>query len=139
MKRIDHIGIAVHSIEKALLFYRDTLGLSLERIGEVPDEGVRVAILPIGQTRIELLEPLDEKSPLTRFLMKRGEGIHHIAFQTKNIEETAHRFEACGVGLLGKPRLGAGGARITFVHPKSAHGVLIELCQSDPPLPHEPL
>jgi methylmalonyl-CoA/ethylmalonyl-CoA epimerase len=129
MKKVSHIGIAVFSIEEALVFYRDTLGLEVAGIEAVEQEGVRVAFLPVGETRIELLEPLGDASPLRKFLEKHGEGVHHVALETSNLVETARHLEQKGIRILGEPRKGGGGAFITFVHPKSAHGVLLELCQ----------
>lgn len=127
--KVSHIGIAVFSLEEALKFYRDTLGLSVSGIEEVESEGVRVAILRVGETRIELLEPLGPASPLLKFLEKRGEGVHHVALHAKNLDETVERIAEKGADVLGKPRAGAEGASVTFVHPKSAHGVLLEICR----------
>jgi len=124
VKRVNHIGIAVKSIDEALTFYRDSLGLKVSSIEEIPHEGVRVAILPVGETRIELLEPLNEQSPLHKILEKRGEGIHHVAFSTNDIREIAKKMKT-----LGEPRSGAEGSKITFVHPRDTHGVLVEFCE----------
>lgn len=122
--RIDHIGIAVNSIDEALHFYRDRLGLRVASIEEIPTEGVRVAILPVGDSRIELLEPLDAESPLHKVLEKRGEGIHHLAFGTANLNKICDKIK-----VLGTPRKGAEGSQVAFVHPRDTHGVLVEFCQ----------
>jgi methylmalonyl-CoA/ethylmalonyl-CoA epimerase len=130
IKGIDHVGIAVKSIEEAKKFWVDTLGLTYLRTEEVPDQKVRVAILAAGETMIELLEPTTPDSPVQKFIDKRGEGLHHMTFETDNIAERLKSLKRSNVGLIDEePRIGAGGACIAFVHPKSAHGVLIELCQ----------
>ena len=127
---LDHVGIAVRDIEEALGFYAQGLGLELERVETVPEQGVRVAFLPLGDTEIELLEPLGEEGPLARFLEKRGEGIHHLCIAVADIEATLADLAAQGFRLIDEtPRTGAGGARVAFVHPRSAHGVLIELVE----------
>ncbi|WP_078552961.1 methylmalonyl-CoA epimerase [Bacillus alkalicellulosilyticus] len=129
-KRIDHIGIAVYSIEKALPFYEDVLQLKLLAIEEVDSQGVRVAFLEIGQSKIELLEPLSEKSPIFSFLKKKGEGIHHIAVGVSNIDARIEELKAKGVQMVhDKAVEGAGGAHIAFIHPKSANGALVEFCE----------
>jgi methylmalonyl-CoA epimerase len=123
---LDHIGIAVRSIEEAKKFWVDQLGLKITRIEEVPEQKVRVAMLDAG---IELLEPTSPDSPVARFIEKRGEGLHHVTLQTGNLADRLKALKAAGVNLIDeKPRVGAGGAGIAFVHPKSAHGVLLELC-----------
>ena len=127
--KIDHIGIAVHSIEKALSFYIELLGLSLEKIESVPSEGVKVAFLKIGETRIELLEPLHKESSIYTYLQKNGEGIHHIALETKNMESQLEQLMKNGVKVIPKtPKKGANNKQISFIHPHSTHGVLYELC-----------
>jgi len=128
--KLSHIGIAVFSLEEALKFYRDKLGLTVAKIETVESEGVRVAMLPIGESRIELLEPLNEKSPLHKFLEKRGEGIHHVAFQTPNLKKEVSEK---GLSILGDIRAGADDMLISFIHPKQAHGALLELCQKANP------
>ena len=126
MSSLDHIGIAVRSIEEAKKFWVDQLGLKITRIEEVPEQKVRVAMLDAG---IELLEPTSPDSPVARFIEKRGEGLHHVTLQTGNLADRLKALKAAGVNLIDeKPRVGAGGAGIAFVHPKSAHGVLLELC-----------
>jgi methylmalonyl-CoA/ethylmalonyl-CoA epimerase len=128
--KIDHIGIAVRSLEDALKMYRDVLGLTVSGYDDVADQGVRVAMLPAGDSRIELLEPLGDQSPIKKFMAKRGEGIHHIAIAVDNIEEALGRFKAAGMRLIDEtPRTGAHGTRIAFVHPSANHGVLLELVE----------
>ena len=128
--KIDHIGIAVRSLEDALKMYRDVMGMSVSGYDDVADQGVRVAMLPAGDARIELLEPLGDHSPIEKFMAKRGEGIHHIAIAVDNIEEALGRFKAAGLRLIDEtPRQGAHGTRIAFVHPSSNHGVLLELVE----------
>lgn len=129
MKKIDHIAIAVHSIEEALQAYEGALGLELAGVGEVPEQGVRVAFLPTGESELELVEPLASDSGVAKFLEKRGEGIHHICFEVDDIEAVLQDLAARGVRLIDEqPRRGAQG-RVAFLHPKSTHGVLIELIE----------
>lgn len=126
--KIDHIGIAVKSIDKALEFYNKQMGLNCEGTEYIKTQEVRVAFLPIGDSEIELLEPTGEKSAVTRFIEKRGEGIHHIAFRVSNIEEEIERLKGLGIQFIDEtPSYGAGGASIAFIHPKSTGGVLVEL------------
>jgi methylmalonyl-CoA epimerase len=128
--RIDHIGIAVQSLEEALQFYRDAAGLESKQIVTVPQEKVRVAMLPAGEPRIELLEATAEDSPIARYLAKRGEGLHHIALKVPDLEAAVQRLKAAGSQLVTeKIQTGAEGYRYVFVHPKSAHGVLLELIE----------
>lgn len=130
IKKIDHIGIAVSSIEESLPFYTNILNLTVERIEEVESENVRVAFIPIGESKLELLEPLSDKSPIAKFIEKRGEGIHHIALGVSSIEERIEEMKAKGIRMLAdKPKLGAGGAKIAFMHPKSTGSVLYEFCE----------
>lgn len=127
--RIDHIGIAVASIAEARVFY-EAMGLVVEAIEEVPQEGVRVAMIPCGEAKIELLEPTSDDSPIARFLAKRGPGIHHLCFASDDLRHDDRRLRAAGVELLRpEPTPGAGGCWVQFVHPKSAGGVLVELSQ----------
>lgn len=129
MKKIDHIGVAVRSLEERLGLYR-ALGLVQEGREEVPEQKVRVAFLPVEGTRIELLEPTAEDSPIARFLAKRGEGLHHIAFQVHDIRAAMEALAQEGFELLSDhPQPGAHGSQVCFVHPRSAGGVLVELCQ----------
>lgn len=130
MKKVDHIGIAVASIENVLPFYKDTLGLSLVKIEEVKSEGVKVAFIDGGNIKLELLEPLHNQSPIAVFIEKKGEGIHHIAFGVEGIEQRIHELQTKGVRMINEtPKKGAGGAAVAFMHPKSTHGVLYELCE----------
>jgi methylmalonyl-CoA epimerase len=127
--KVDHIGIVVRSIEEALRVYRDALGLSLSEIVEVVDQQVQVAFLPIGESNIELVEPTKDDTGIARYLEKRGEGIHHICVEVENIEATLAQLQAHDVQLIDEaPRQGAHG-RVAFIHPKGAHGVLIELVE----------
>ena len=129
--RIDHIGIAVASIAEARLFY-EAMGLVVEAIEEVPQEGVRVAMIPCGEAKIELLEATSADSPIARFLAKRGPGIHHLCFASDDLHHDDLMLRAAGVELLRpEPTPGAGGCWVQFVHPKSAGGVLVELSQGD--------
>jgi len=130
--KIDHIAIAVQNLEEALRVYKDVLGLELKGEEEVPEQGVRVAFLPVGDTRLELLEPLSPESPVAKFLEKRGEGIHHICLEVEDLEKTLAELASKGIKLIDeKPRLGAHGRKMAFVHPKSLHGVLLELYQKE--------
>jgi methylmalonyl-CoA epimerase len=127
---IDHIGIAVKSIEEAKKFWVDTLGLKLLHIEEVPEQKARVALLKGGETTIELVEPTSPDSPIQRFIEKRGEGLHHLTLQTEHLAEQLKKLKSAGINLIDEqPRTGAGGAKIAFLLPKSAHGVLVELCE----------
>ena len=130
IKNIDHIGIAVKDIESALSFYRDALGLKLEEIEVVEEQKVKVAFLPISEGEFELLETTEEDGPIAKFIEKNGEGIQHIALRVENLEESLAELKSKGVRLIDeKPRKGAGGAKIAFLHPKSTGGVLLELCE----------
>ena len=128
--KLDHIGIATRGIEESLKIWRDALGLELEATEEVAEQGVRVAMLAIGESHIELLEPLSGDSPVGKFLDKRGPGIHHIAIRVKNIHEALLELKEKGTRLIDEtPRVGAGGCLVAFVHPASVNGVLLELVQ----------
>ncbi len=132
VSKIDHIGIAVESIEESLKLYTDILGLTLEGTEVVEEQKVKTAFLPIGDTEIELLESTHPDGPIARFIQKRGQGIQHIAFRVDDIEKALAEIKDKGVRLIDeKPRYGAGGAKIAFLHPKSTNGVLIELCQKE--------
>jgi methylmalonyl-CoA/ethylmalonyl-CoA epimerase len=127
---IEHIGIAVNNLEAAISFYEKVLGLSCYNIEIVPEQRVRTAFFMVGQTKIELLESTDPEGPIGKFIEKKGEGIHHIAFAVQNIEQQLVHLEKSGVKLIDKsPRKGAEGLDIAFLHPKSTKGVLIELCE----------
>ena len=131
LTKINHIGIAVKSLDDAIPFYRDNLGMALTGIEEVAEQNVRVAMLQVGESMIELLEPTCEESPVARFIEKNGSGIHHIAYEVADIEAAIAALLASGARMIDdKPRRGAHGTRIAFVHPKSSNGVLTELCQA---------
>lgn len=131
LSHIEHIGIAVKSIEQSLPYYEGILGLKCYAIEEVADQKVKTAFFMIGQTKIELLESTDPEGPIGKFIEKKGEGIHHIAFATRNIEEALAEAEGKGIQLIDKqPRKGAEGLHIAFLHPKSTLGVLTELCEN---------
>lgn len=126
---IDHIGIAVRSLNERIPFYRDVLGLGQPEIEDVPEQGVRTAIFVSGANRIELLEATSESSPIARFIEKNGEGIHHVALGSTEIAADIAAVTGADLRMIDiEPRIGAGGARIAFVHPKSTGGVLIEFC-----------
>lgn len=129
-KKIAHIGIAVQSIEETSAFYKNALGILVEGIEEVEAEGVTVAFLKIGESRIELLEPLYDDSPIKKFLDKKGEGIHHIALEVDDIDFRLNQLKTKGIKLINEEaKTGAHNSQIAFIHPKAAHGVLLELCQ----------
>lgn len=125
--KINHIAIVVEDIEQALEVYRDVIGLPLEQIAEEPAEQVRVAFLPTPSGEIELIQPTTADSGVAKFLAKRGEGLHHICLEVENIEATVHEMTTRGLEVLGQPRLNKRGEKYVFIHPKSAHGVLLEL------------
>jgi methylmalonyl-CoA epimerase len=128
--KIDHIGIAVKSLTDALKVYEAAIGLKVSGFDEVDEQGVRVAMLTVGESRIELLEPTGSDSPIEKFMAKRGEGIHHIAVRVDDIEQTLERLKASGMRLIDQvPRRGAHNTRIAFIHPSSTHGVLLELVE----------
>lgn len=130
LSHIEHIGIAVKSLEEAIPFYEKVLGLKCYAVEEVKDQKVKTAFFKIGQTKIELLESTDPEGPIGKFIEKRGQGIHHIAFAVNNIEEQLKSVEENGVQLIDKvPRKGAEGLDIAFLHPKSTFGVLTEFCE----------
>ena len=128
--QIDHLGIAVHSIEASLKFYQNQLGLTIATRETVEQEMVHVAMLPLNGSRIELLEPTEANSPVGRFLDKRGEGLHHVALKVPDLAAALERLRASGARLLNEPRTGAGGHLYVFVHPSSTGGVLLELIQA---------
>jgi methylmalonyl-CoA/ethylmalonyl-CoA epimerase len=128
--KIDHLGIATKSIAESLKFWQDSLGLENVHTEVVEDQKVRVAMLPIGESRVELIEPTSDDSPIAKFLEKRGGGIHHIAVEVENIEESLAKLKENGAKLIDEtPRIGAEGCLIAFVHPQSTNGVLLELTQ----------
>ncbi|UTR09501.1 methylmalonyl-CoA epimerase [Evansella sp. LMS18] len=131
-KGLDHIGIAVKSIDDALPFYLDHLHLKVDTIVEVPTQQVKVAFLALGNTKLELLEPLSPSSPVAKFIEKKGEGIHHMALSVTSLQERLDQLKREGVQLIDEtPKEGAGGYPIAFLHPKSAGGVLVELCEPE--------
>ena len=130
LSHIEHIGIAVKSIDEAKKYYEDVLGLKCYAVEEVKDQKVKTAFFKIGDTKIELLEPTDPEGPVGKFIEKKGEGIHHIAFSVKNIDENLNELESKGINLIDKvSRKGAEGLDIAFLHPKSTFGVLTEICE----------
>jgi methylmalonyl-CoA/ethylmalonyl-CoA epimerase len=131
LTKINHIGIAVKSLDDAIPFYRDNLGMALAGIEEVPEQKVRVAMLGVGESMIELLEPTSAESPVAKYIEKNGAGIHHIAYEVDDIEAAIATLLTGGVRMIDEtPRCGAHGTRIAFIHPKSSGGVLTELCHA---------
>ncbi len=130
LKNIDHIGIAVSNLQESLSFWETSLGIEPHGTQEVPEQKLRTAFLPVGDTEIELLESTSPESSIAKFIEKHGEGLHHIAIRVDDIEAALAELKAKGIQLIDEtPRNGAGGARIAFVHPRSTHGVLLELCE----------
>jgi methylmalonyl-CoA epimerase len=128
--RIHHVAVVVRSVEQALLFYRDSLGLELERIADVPDDRVRIAFLGVGESKVELVEPTDDTTGVARFLESKGEGLHHVCFEVDNLAESLMRLQIDGLELIDTaPRRGAEGP-VAFIHPRSGHGVLVELIEA---------
>lgn len=130
--RVDHIAIAVNNVEEALKNYQNILKIEKIDIEEVPNEKVRVVMLKLEDSRIELMEPMTDDSPISKFLREKGEGIHHIAITADNIEDDVARAQKNGIRFLGGIRSGSYGRKITFIHPKSLNGVLTEFCQPPP-------
>ena len=126
--KIDHIAIAVNDVEKSAKVYQEALGVKEIEYETVETEGVKVAIIHLENGRIELMQPTNESSPIKKFLDKKGQGLHHMALETDNIEGEVSRMEGCGIQFLGKIRPGSAGTKVTFIHPKSLEGVLAELC-----------
>lgn len=130
LTHIEHIGIAVKNLEESIKYYENVLGLKCYAVEEVKDQKVKTAFFMIGQTKIELLESTEPDGPIGKFIEKKGEGIHHIAFATTNLKEALKSAEEKGIQLIDKePRKGAEGLNIAFLHPKSTNGVLTELCE----------
>jgi methylmalonyl-CoA/ethylmalonyl-CoA epimerase len=128
--KIDHLGIAVNSIEQGRSFWSEVLGLDFEGTETVDEQKVTTAFLPVGESEVELLESTAPDGPVAKFIEKRGQGFQHVAFRVENIEEALAELKAKGIQLIDeKPRKGAGGARIAFLHPKATNGVLVELCE----------
>ncbi|OOE10469.1 methylmalonyl-CoA epimerase [Fictibacillus arsenicus] len=129
-EKIDHIGIAVSSLDETLPFYVNQLGLTLEAIEEVPSQRVKVAFIKIGETRLELLEAMSDDSPIAQFIEKRGQGVHHVALGVSNIQNRIEELKSNGIKMINEtPVIGAGGAQVAFMHPSSSHKVLFELCE----------
>ena len=126
--KIDHIAIAVNDVEASAKVYQKALGIDEIEFETVESEGVKIAIIPMENGRIELIQPIKDDSPIKKFLDKKGPGLHHMALETDNIEGEVERMEGCGVQFLGKVRPGSAGTKVTFIHPKSLEGVLAELC-----------
>ncbi len=130
VKHIEHIGIAVKSLDEAIPFYENVLGLKCYNVEEVKEQKVKTAFFKVGEVKIELLESTDSEGPIGKFVEKKGEGVHHIAYAVDKIEEQLGSAEEKGVRLIDKaPRKGAEGLDIAFLHPKSTYGVLTELCE----------
>jgi len=126
--KIDHIAIAVNDVEESAKIYQQALGVDNVEFETVESEGVKVAILHLENARVELMQPTNDSSPIKKFLDKKGQGLHHLALDTDNIEGEVKRMEGCGIQFLGNIRPGSAGTKVTFIHPKSLHGVLTELC-----------
>ncbi|MGH1567199.1 MAG: methylmalonyl-CoA epimerase [Nitrosopumilus sp.] len=126
--KIDHIAIAVNDVEESAKVYQQALGVDNVEFETVETEGVKVAIIHLENGRVELMQPTNDSSPIKKFLDKKGQGLHHMALETDNIESEVERMEGCGVQFLGKIRPGSAGTKVTFIHPKSLDGVLAELC-----------
>jgi methylmalonyl-CoA/ethylmalonyl-CoA epimerase len=130
IKKVDHIGIAVRSLDKALPFYTETLQLPFLGVEEVESQGVKVAFIKAGETKLELLEPTSPESPIAQFIEKRGEGLHHVALGVDSIQERINEMKEKGIRMLqDTPKPGAGGAKVAFMHPKSTGGILYEFCE----------
>ncbi len=126
--RIDHLAIVVDDLEKALIFWRDGLGLEVARVEDVPEQGAEVTFLTIGDQNVELVKPTDEESGMSRYLEKRGPGMHHIALEVEHLQDSLDHLGAAGFRLIhDEPVIGAGGRRSAFIHPEGTHGVLVEL------------
>ena len=130
--KIDHLGIAVNSIDSGKDFWSGVLGLDFEGVETVAEQKVTTAFFPVGESEVELLESTAPDGPVAKYIEKRGQGIQHVAFRVENIDEALAELKEKGVQLIDQqPRIGAGGARIAFLHPKATNGVLVELCQRD--------
>jgi len=126
--KIDHIAIAVNDVKESAKVYQQALGVDSVEFETVESEGVKIAIIELENGRIELMQPTNDSSPIKKFLDKKGQGLHHMALETANIEGEVERMEGCGIQFLGKVRPGSAGTKVTFIHPKSLNGVLTELC-----------
>ncbi len=129
--QIEHIGIAVKNLEESIRYYEDILGLKCYAVEEIKDQKVRTAFFMVGETKLELLESTDPSGPVAKFIEKKGEGVHHLAFKVNNLADSLAEVEAKGIRLIDQnPRKGAEGLNIAFLHPKSTYGVLTELCEN---------
>ena len=126
--KIDHIAIAVNDVKESAKVYQQALGVDSVEFETVESEGVKIAIIELENGRIELMQPTNDSSPIKKFLDNKGQGLHHMALETANIEGEVERMEGCGIQFLGKVRPGSAGTKVTFIHPKSLNGVLTELC-----------
>ena len=126
--KIDHIAIAVNDVVESAKVYQQALGVDSVEFETVESEGVKIAIIELENGRIELMQPTNDSSPIKKFLDKKGQGLHHMALETDNIEGEVERMEGCGIQFLGEVRPGSAGTKVTFIHPKSLNGVLTELC-----------
>jgi methylmalonyl-CoA/ethylmalonyl-CoA epimerase len=126
--KIDHIAIAVNDVKESAKVYQQALGVDSVEFETVESEGVKIAIIELENGRIELMQPTNDSSPIKKFLDKKGQGLHHMALETDNIEGEVERMEGCGIQFLGEVRPGSAGTKVTFIHPKSLNGVLTELC-----------
>lgn len=132
IKKIDHIGIAVNGIDDVMGLWKDTLGLEFEGKETVESQKVTTAFFPVGESEVELLESTSDDGPVAKFIEKKGTGVHHVAFRVENIESALQELKDKGIKLIDEtPRMGAGGAKIAFLHPKATNGVLVELCERD--------
>ena len=130
--RVNHIAIVVPEIDSALNFWQEALGLQLEHVEEISEQETAVAMLPVGESEVELIQPTSETSGMAKYMAKQGPGLHHICFEVDDIETTLTELKAKGIRLINEePVIGAGGKKVAFVHPKSASGVLVELSQSE--------
>jgi len=129
---LDHVGVVVRDLDSAVRFFTEVVGLRFEGYEVVEEQGVKIAFLSAGNVEVELIAPLSSASPVAKFLEKRGEGFHHLAFRVKDLSDTLKRLKAEGLRLIDdKPRKGARGRKIVFVHPKSVYGILLELCEDE--------
>lgn len=131
--KIDHIAIAVNDVEKSAKIYKQVLGVDEVEFETVESEGVKVAIIHLENGRVELMQPTNDTSPIKKFLEKKGQGLHHMALETGDIEGEVSRMQGCGIQFLGQVRPGSAGTKVTFIHPKSLEGVLAELCSHPNP------
>jgi methylmalonyl-CoA/ethylmalonyl-CoA epimerase len=129
LDKIEHIGLAVKDIEEAAKLYEDVFGCHISEVIDVPDRKLKIAFIDISGTKLELLMGTDDESTISKFIEKKGEGIHHVCFEVEDVEKAAAQLQEKGIELVDKPRMGAEGKKIVFIKPKSTHGVLIELAE----------